>query len=141
MPSPACSLANSARRPKRKFRDRTWKAHRREGGAALRERGYDPLPHVYAVAHSLTLSSRNRLVERLTRREVQVLGQLAERKFGNEQAAEALGIKRSSVQTLVHRVYQKLDVNGRMLRSGGQAPRGCNPRRSPHHWDAGSAPG
>lgn len=92
--------------------DRTWKAHRREGGAALRERGYDPLPHVYAVAHSLTLSSRNRLVDRLTRREVQVLGQLADRKT-YEQVAETLGIKRSSVQTLAHRVYQKLGVSGK----------------------------
>ncbi len=92
--------------------DRTWKAHRREGGAALSDRGYGPLPHVYAVAHSLTLSSRNRLVERLTRREVQVLGQLADRK-SYEQVAVALGIKRSSVQTLAHRVYQKLGVSGK----------------------------
>lgn len=92
--------------------ERVWKSHRREGAAALRPRGYTHLPHVYAVAHSLTLSSRNRLAERLTPREVQVLGQLADGRT-YDQVAQALNIKRSSVQTLAHRVYQKLGVSGK----------------------------
>ncbi len=95
-----------------KVPERTWRAYRREGAAALEARGYSPLPHVYAVAHSLTLSGRNRLAERLTPREVQVLALLVEGKSYREVALE-LSVATPTVQTLAHRVYQKLGVSGR----------------------------
>lgn len=92
--------------------ERTWREHRRRGAESLRSRGYDPLPHTFAVAHSLTLSSRNRMAELLTRREVEVLALLAEGKT-YRQAADELGIAQATVQTLAHRVYEKLGVSGR----------------------------
>ena len=92
--------------------ERTWKALRREGADDLRARGYNPVPHAYAVAHSLTLSGRSRLAERLSTREVQVLGLLADGKTYRE-AAEILSVAPPTVQTLAHRVYQKLGVSGR----------------------------
>ena len=109
-----------------KMAERTWKAHRREGAEALKSRGYDPVPHAYAVAHSLTLSTRNRLAERLTRREVQVLGLLADG-LSYRKVAEQLEVAAPTVQTLAHRVYQKLGVSGRgVIRdSRGKAPRGA----------------
>jgi|GEM_PF-1570222 len=92
--------------------ERTWRASRAAGIERLRLFGYDPLPHAYTIAHSLTLSSRNRLAERLTPREVDVLGQLADGKT-YQKAAVALGIAPSTVQTLAHRAYQKLGASGR----------------------------
>jgi DNA-binding CsgD family transcriptional regulator len=70
------------------------------------------VPHAYAIAHSLTLNSRNRLAERLTRREVDVLAHLGEGET-YRQAAAALGIAVPTVQTLAHRAYQKLNATGR----------------------------
>ncbi len=92
--------------------ERRWKALRLGRADDLRARGYNPVPHAYAVAHSLTLSGRNRLAERLTTREVQVLGLLADGKTYRE-AAEILSVAAPTVQTLAHRVYQKLGVSGR----------------------------
>jgi ATP/maltotriose-dependent transcriptional regulator MalT len=92
--------------------ERLWKQEQREGTAALRERGYDPVPQAYVVAHSLTLSSRNRMAERLTRREVQVLGLLSEG-LSYRAVSEQLHITEPTVQTLAHRAYQKLGVSGR----------------------------
>ena len=93
--------------------ERTWTTQRREGARALRALGYDAMPHAYAIAHSLTLSTRNRLAERLTPREVDVLARLAEG-MSYRQAAAALGIALPTVQTLVHRAYEKLGVSSRM---------------------------
>ena len=92
--------------------ERTWRTQRSEGAEKLRLLGYDPMPHAYAIAHSLTLSSRNRIVERLTRREVEVLSQLADG-MTYRAAAAALGIATPTVQTLAHRAYQKLGASGR----------------------------
>jgi DNA-binding CsgD family transcriptional regulator len=92
--------------------ERTWRAQRAEGLSRLRMLGYDPFPHAYAIAHSLTLSSRNRLAERLTRREVDVLARLCDG-MTYQQAALSLGIRPPTVQTLAHRAYQKLGVSGR----------------------------
>lgn len=92
--------------------ERTWREYRRRGAETLRSRGYDPLPHTFSVAHSLTLSSRNKLAERLTRREVEVLALLAEGRTYRQAAAE-LGVAQPTVQTLAHRVYEKLGVSGR----------------------------
>ena len=92
--------------------ERTWKLDRSGGASRLSSRGYDPIPHAYAVAHSLTLASRNWLAERLTRREVQVLGLLSEDLSYREVAAR-LSIAPPTVQTLAHRVYEKLGISGR----------------------------
>lgn len=92
--------------------EKTWQSDRRAGAQILSARGYDPVPRAYAVAHSVTLSSRNRVADRLTRREIQVLGLLAEGRSYRE-AAEALGIAPATVQTLAHRVYEKLGISGR----------------------------
>lgn len=92
--------------------ERIWKADRRQGAEGLESRGYDPVAQAYAVAHGLTLSSRNRLAERLTPREVDVLGQLADGRTYRE-AAGILGLAQPTVQTLAHRVYQKLGVSGK----------------------------
>lgn len=92
--------------------ERTWQGLRRDGAARLRMLGYDPTPHGYAAAHSVTLSSRTRLAERLTAREVDVLGLLAVGQTYRE-AAATLGIAKPTVQTLAHRAYQKLGMSGR----------------------------
>lgn len=92
--------------------ERTWKMDRTTGASRLRTRGYDPVPHAYAVAHSLTLASRNRLADRLTKREVQVLGLLAEG-LSYREVASRLSIASPTVQTLAHRTYEKLGVSGR----------------------------
>jgi ATP/maltotriose-dependent transcriptional regulator MalT len=93
--------------------ERTWTSHRRHGALRLRSLGYDPVPHAYLVAHGLTLSTRNRMAERLSPREVDVLARLADG-MSYHQAAEALGIARATVQTLAHRAYEKLGVSGRV---------------------------
>jgi DNA-binding CsgD family transcriptional regulator len=93
--------------------ERTWTTQRREGATRLRALGYDPVPHAYAIAHGLTLSMRNRLAERLTPREVEVLSCLSQG-MSYREAALALSIAPPTVQTLVHRAYEKLGVSGRM---------------------------
>jgi DNA-binding CsgD family transcriptional regulator len=92
--------------------ERTWRSLRRQGAESLRERGYNPVPHAYAVAHSLTLSGRYQLADRLSHREVQVLALLAAGKTYKDTARE-LSIAAPTVQTLAHRAYEKLGVSGR----------------------------
>jgi ATP/maltotriose-dependent transcriptional regulator MalT len=52
------------------------------------------------------------MAERLTRREVQVLGLLSEG-LSYRAVSEQLHITEPTVQTLAHRAYQKLGVSGR----------------------------
>ena len=93
-------------------REKLWSGLKREGWARLRELGFDPCPHAYSVIRSLAANRSRALQPRLSPREAEVLGLLAEG-FSYQEIADRLSILRPTVQTLAHRVYEKLEVSGR----------------------------
>ncbi len=86
---------------------------RRDGWATLRRAGVDPAPHAYAVSQSIAAARGLAPLARLTPREAEVLGLLA-RGLAYKDIAETLGIRFPTAQTLVHRVYDKLGVSGKV---------------------------
>jgi DNA-binding CsgD family transcriptional regulator len=86
---------------------------RREAWDALRALGIPPSQHVYAVSRSAMMVASERGITRLSNREAQVLQLLADGLTYRE-AGEALGIRWRTVQTLAHRLYDKLGVSGRI---------------------------
>lgn len=95
-------------------REKVWGAWRREGWDALRAQGVDATPHAYVIAQSVAEARGNTFVPRLTRRETEVLARLADG-LTYRQAAERLGVRWPTVQTLAHRAYEKLGVSGKVL--------------------------
>jgi len=93
--------------------ERTWKADRKAGADSLRELGYDAVPAAHTVAHHLAAQGSGHAGTRLTPREVQVLGLLAEG-LTYRAASARLGVAAPTVQTLAHRVYEKLGVSGKI---------------------------
>ena len=92
--------------------ERTWKALREGGSEALRACGLDPAVFAYAVARTAPAAGRRGLTSRLTPRETDVVVRLAEG-LTYRQIGDALGVKWTTVQTLAHRCYEKLEVSGR----------------------------
>jgi len=85
---------------------------RRDAGQLLLDAGIDAGPHALPVARALSRGN-DTPHGRLAPREVEVLRLLADG-CTYADAAVALDVKHSTVQTLAHRSYQKLGVNGRM---------------------------
>jgi DNA-binding CsgD family transcriptional regulator len=81
--------------------------------AELTGNNLDPLPHLYAVHSAWDVGMAKPARSLLTPRELQVLQQLAQGKSYKDSAA-ALGIAWTTVQTLSHRVYEKLSVSNRV---------------------------
>lgn len=85
---------------------------RRDAGQLLLDAGIDAGPHALPVARALSRGN-DTPHGRLAPREVEVLRLLADGCTYAE-AAMSLKVKHATVQTLAHRSYQKLGVNGRM---------------------------
>ena len=92
--------------------ERVWRDLRAEGSAALRNMGLDVAPIAYAVARTAPAAGKDGLTARLTPRETEVLAHLAEGRTYRAAGAQ-MGIKWTTVQTLAHRCYEKLEVSGR----------------------------
>ncbi len=90
-----------------------WRELRKQAIAEFRELAIDPAYAAYTVTRALTLTGRDRWRNRLTRRERDVLQQLAAGAT-YKQAAGELGVTWQTVQTLAHRVYDKLGASGRI---------------------------
>ncbi len=89
------------------------RTQRRDASQSLLGAGIDPGPHALPVARALSRGAEMDLGGHLAPREVEVLRKLADGLSYKETAA-ALGVKPSTVQTLAHRSYDKLGVNGRI---------------------------
>ena len=92
--------------------ERVWRDLRSEGATALRAMGLDVAPFAYAVARTAPAAGKDGLTARLTARETEVLAHLAEGRTYRT-AATLMGIKWTTVQTLAHRCYEKLEASGR----------------------------
>jgi ATP/maltotriose-dependent transcriptional regulator MalT len=93
-------------------RESEWGAMRREAWKALRELGVEPAIHAYAVSNAVMVARGDVYAPRLSPRETEVLGLLANGLTYRE-VADQLELKYPSVQTLAHRAYDKLGVSGR----------------------------
>jgi ATP/maltotriose-dependent transcriptional regulator MalT len=91
---------------------RAWRELRQGGSDSLRAAGLDATAFAYAVARTPPALSSQGLVSRLTPRESEVLGYLAEG-LSYRAAADLMGVKWTTVQTLTHRCYEKLEASGR----------------------------
>jgi ATP/maltotriose-dependent transcriptional regulator MalT len=80
---------------------------------AVAELGIDPMPHMYVVHQAWDVGSAPNSRPLLTPRETEVLRELARGK-SYKAAAESLGISWTTVQTLSHRVYEKLSVTNKV---------------------------
>jgi DNA-binding CsgD family transcriptional regulator len=80
---------------------------------AVMELGFDPMPHLYAVHHAWDAGASSTPRPILTPRETEVLRELA-RGHSYKTAAATLGISWTTVQTLSHRVYEKLSVSNKV---------------------------
>jgi DNA-binding CsgD family transcriptional regulator len=89
-----------------------WRATRSAGWQRLQELGIDPLPFAYEVPSALVVARSDRTPTALTPRELEVLAALAQG-LSYRAVGDALGIRTPTVQTLAHRVYEKLDARGR----------------------------
>lgn len=85
---------------------------RDQGSDSLRAAGLEPTIFAYAVARIVPSRGGSGLAMRLTPRETQALGYLADG-LTYRAAAELMGVKWTTVQTLAHRCYEKLDASGR----------------------------
>ena len=94
--------------------ERRWRELHNAGSEALRAIGVDPVPPAYVVAQIAPVGGRNGIASRLTPRETEVLKHLAEG-LSYRDVALLLGVKWTTVQTLAHRCYEKLDASGRAL--------------------------
>lgn len=92
--------------------ERAWRELRKSGADSLRAAGLDATAFAYAVARTPPALTSEGLVSRLTPRESEVLGYLAEG-LSYRAAADLMGVKWTTVQTLSHRCYEKLQVSGR----------------------------
>lgn len=85
---------------------------RGEGWEWLTAAGIDPARFSYDVARLCAAPGNESLAPQLTRREIEVLGLLAEG-LTYPVIGERLGLARGSVQVHAHKCYEKLGVSGR----------------------------
>ncbi len=93
--------------------ERRWSSMRRAGRTALREAGVDPGPYELSTTEALAWGRAADAEPKLSPREVEVLGLLAEG-LTYKQVGEQLGIEWRTVQVHARRVYEKLGVSGKM---------------------------
>lgn len=86
---------------------------RRMAWTALRDAGIRPAAHAYAVGRGLSEGAGDGPGVRLTPRETEVLTLLAQG-LTYRAIGDRLGIAWPTVQTLAHRIYEKLGVSGKM---------------------------
>jgi DNA-binding CsgD family transcriptional regulator len=91
--------------------ERVWRELRQKGSETLRNGGLDTAPFAYAVAQVRPLT-KGGLASSLTPRETEVLALLAQG-LSYQAVGASLGVKWTTVQTLAHRCYEKLEVSGR----------------------------
>jgi ATP/maltotriose-dependent transcriptional regulator MalT len=94
------------------LREQVWTDLRTESWATLKTLDVNPLPHCYAVARCISSLKAERHKPELSPREAQVLKALAEG-LSYRQTAERLGVHWQTVQTVAHRIYDKLDARGK----------------------------
>jgi DNA-binding CsgD family transcriptional regulator len=85
---------------------------RRDGTAELRTFAIDAAPQAHLVTMISPWRRQAELLPALTRRELEVLAAL-DRGLTYRAIAAELGVKWSTVQTLAHRCYEKLEVSGK----------------------------
>ncbi|MEZ4552386.1 MAG: LuxR C-terminal-related transcriptional regulator [Dehalococcoidia bacterium] len=86
---------------------------RRTGWSALQELGIPPQSHAYAATAAVALSQDDRALSPLTPREIEVLGLLADGLTYKEIGLK-LGMSWRTAQLHASRIYEKLDVHGKM---------------------------
>ncbi|MGE0228598.1 MAG: LuxR C-terminal-related transcriptional regulator [Dehalococcoidia bacterium] len=86
---------------------------RRAGWSALQELGIPPQSHAYAATAAVALSQDDRSLSPLTPREIEVLGLLADGLTYKEIGLK-LGMSWRTAQLHASRIYEKLDVHGKM---------------------------
>ncbi|MEX2031280.1 MAG: LuxR C-terminal-related transcriptional regulator, partial [Dehalococcoidia bacterium] len=93
--------------------ERRWSSLRRSGRATLTAAGIDPLPHAFAATEALAWGRVAEAEPKLSPREVEVLGLLAEgltyREIGTR-----LEIEWRTVQVHARHIYEKLGTSGKM---------------------------
>ena len=92
--------------------NRSWRQLREAGSDGLRAVGLDPAVFAYAVARTAPAGGKDGLASKLTPRETEVLAHLADG-LTYRAVGDLLGVKWTTVQTLAHRCYEKLDASGR----------------------------
>ncbi|MFN8584843.1 MAG: helix-turn-helix transcriptional regulator [Dehalococcoidia bacterium] len=86
---------------------------RRAGWSALQELGVPPQSHAYAATSAVALSQDDRSLSPLTPREIEVLALLADGLTYKEIGLK-LGMSWRTAQLHASRIYEKLDVHGKM---------------------------
>ncbi len=86
---------------------------RRMGWSALEDLGIPPQPHAYAATAAVALSRDDRALSPLTPREIEVLGLLADG-LSYKAVGLRLGMSWRTAQLHASRIYDKLDVHGKM---------------------------
>jgi DNA-binding CsgD family transcriptional regulator len=86
---------------------------RRSGWAALQELGVPPQTHAYAATSAVAMSRDDRSLSPLTPREIEVLALLADG-LSYKQVGLRLGMSWRTAQLHASRIYEKLDVHGKM---------------------------
>ena len=89
-----------------------WRALREKGAGGLRLAGLDAAVFAYAVARTVPSAGKYSLRSPLTPRETETLTYLAEG-LSYRAMGDQMGIKWTTVQTLAHRCYEKLEASGR----------------------------
>ena len=89
-----------------------WRALREKGADGLRLAGLDAAVFAYAVARTVPSAGKYSLRSPLTPRETETLTYLAEG-LSYRAMGDQMGIKWTTVQTLAHRCYEKLEASGR----------------------------
>jgi DNA-binding CsgD family transcriptional regulator len=91
----------------------SWRRLRAEGWSTLREMRLEPAAHAHVIQRCIRAMRDPSHPPRLSPREAEVL-----RLFGNGatywEAAQELGLRMLTVQTLAHRIYEKLEVRGKL---------------------------
>lgn len=86
---------------------------RRVGWSALQELGVPPQSHAYAATSAVALSRDDRALSPLTPREIEVLALLADG-LSYKEVGLRLGMSWRTAQLHASRIYEKLDVHGKM---------------------------
>jgi DNA-binding CsgD family transcriptional regulator len=86
---------------------------RRQGWSALQELGVPPQGHAYAATSAVALSRDDRSLSPLTPREIEVLALLADG-LSYKEVGQRLGMSWRTAQLHASRIYEKLDVHGKM---------------------------
>lgn len=92
--------------------ERVWRDLREQGSDSLRAAGLDATVFAYAVARTAPARGKDGLTSQLTPRETEVLGYLAEG-LTYRAVGDLMGVKWTTVQTLAHRCYEKLEASGK----------------------------